>query len=279
MLKTSRMKILLSCLVFIKYTESAVTWDTQCGITKGCFPDCKDSGCSYLVTWQVPSGQDSVQFEIFVEESGSSWVGVAFSSDDDMGADSGVGCLISNTDVITFYNTGKSNSQLSSPNLGITSTSVAQANGIISCSFTRSNTANSDSKYYDLNTDYYLMLGVGPISTNQMTKHSSIPYISSTVVDFQSTDIVGRATVAALVKLHAIAMVLAWHLFSAVAIVIARYQRKMLNEKEVLGAKIWFQLHRLLMILVAVFVLIGFIAIFVEVGELEVSCLHFSDLL
>ena len=40
-----------------------------------------------------------------------------------------------------------------------------------------------------------------------------------------------------------------------------------------------FQLHRLLMILVAVFVLIGFIAIFVEVGELEVSCLHFSDLL
>ena len=39
-------------------------------------------------------------------------------------------------------------------------------------------------------------------ATNQMTKHSSIPYISSTVVDFQSTDIVGRATVAALVKLH-----------------------------------------------------------------------------
>ena len=65
-------------------SQSAVTWDTQCGITKGCFPDCKDSGCSYLVTWQVPSGQDSVQFEIFVEESGSSWVGVAFSSDDDM---------------------------------------------------------------------------------------------------------------------------------------------------------------------------------------------------
>ena len=61
-----------------------MTWDTQCGVTKGCFPDCASSSCSYLVKWQVPSGTDSVQFEILAEESGSSWVGVAFSSDKSM---------------------------------------------------------------------------------------------------------------------------------------------------------------------------------------------------
>ena len=35
-----------------------------------------------------------------------------------------------------------------------------------------------------------------------MSKHSSIPYISSKIVDFQSTEIIGRAKLSNLIKLH-----------------------------------------------------------------------------
>ena len=40
-------------------------------------------------------------------------------------------------------------------------------------------------------------------------------------------------------------MVLSWLLFSSIGIVIARYQKKMLKEKEVFGAKIWFQVNNI----------------------------------
>ena len=58
---------------------------------------------------------------------------------------------------------GLNNFLIFQPNLGISSTSVTQMNGIITCSFTRSNTGNSDTKYYDLKTNYYLFFGIGPI--------------------------------------------------------------------------------------------------------------------
>ena len=35
-----------------------------------------------------------------------------------------------------------------------------------------------------------------------MSKHSSIPYVSSKIVDFQSTEIIGRAKLSNLIKLH-----------------------------------------------------------------------------
>ena len=41
--------------------------------------------------------------------------------------------------------------------------------------------------------------------------------------------------------ISACTMVVAWMLFSSIGIGIARYQKKMLKEKEVFGAKIWFQ--------------------------------------
>ena len=44
--------------------------------------------------------------------------------------------------------------------LGLTSTSVSQTNGVITCSFTRAYTS-TDSRFFDLNNDYILMLVIG----------------------------------------------------------------------------------------------------------------------
>jgi len=66
------------------------------------------------------------------------------------------------------------------------------------------------------------------------------------------------------VKLHGIMMVLAWLMMSLVGMMTARYNKDMLPEKTLFGAKIWFQLHRGCMVLMVVFLIIGFIPIFVE---------------
>ena len=50
------------------------------------------------------------------------------------------------------------------PSIGITNTKITYSNGILTCSFTRVKEMSSVKNYFDLNTNYYLLLAKGRIS-------------------------------------------------------------------------------------------------------------------
>ncbi|XP_060559513.1 putative ferric-chelate reductase 1 [Ruditapes philippinarum] len=102
--------------------------------------------------------------------------------------------------------------------------------------------------------------------TYELKEHAKIPWSSDGKVDFNTHKIYDLYKLnSPAVKLHGIMMVLAWMLLVVIGIVTARYNKDMLPGEKLLGTKVWFQVHRGAMVLAVLFVVIGFIPIFVEV--------------
>ncbi|WAR07859.1 FRRS1-like protein [Mya arenaria] len=203
-------------LAVVKPSYGTVAWDSACGVSKGCFPDCQSSGCSYLVTWD-PAAGSTITFNMKADESETNmYLALGFSSD------------------------------LRMSSTGLSGTAVTQSNGVISCDFTRDVSVSGNSQFFDLNTQYRLMLVLGEAEYEdgawKMEEHHMIPWTSDGKVNFLSTSIYSLYKLnSPLVKLHGIMMVLAWMLCCTVGI-----------------------LHRGSMIGLVVFGVIGFIPIFVE---------------
>ena len=62
-------------------------------------------------------------------------------------------------------------------------------------------------------------------------------------------------------KAHAIIMIFSWMVFASTAILIARYFKFMLPDKTICGTKIWFTIHRTLMILTLILSIISLLII------------------
>ncbi|XP_052807859.1 putative ferric-chelate reductase 1 homolog [Mya arenaria] len=260
-------------LAVVKPSYGTVAWDSACGVSKGCFPDCQSSGCSYLVTWD-PAAGSTITFNMKADESETNmYLALGFSSDLRMGDDSVVACFPPSgsnaASVQSWFNEGDDSDPLSPSSTGLSGTAVTQSNGVISCDFTRDVSVSGNSQFFDLNTQYRLMLVLGEAEYEdgawKMEEHHMIPWTSDGKVNFLSTSIYSLYKLnSPLVKLHGIMMVLAWMLCCTVGIVIARYQKDMLPDKKLFDTKYWFQLHRGSMIGLVVFGVIGFIPIFVE---------------
>lgn len=79
-------------------------------------------------------------------------------------------------DVLHYYNSGKSPSLMSStdPRIGFTNIKTSYANNVLTCSFTRAKTLSVDSKYFDLNSQYYLLTASGVLSSSgSIARHTS----------------------------------------------------------------------------------------------------------
>ncbi|XP_053396447.1 putative ferric-chelate reductase 1 [Mercenaria mercenaria] len=262
------LKLVVTYVTIQTVSAELISWDSGCGSTKGCFPYCP-KGCEYLVTWQTAG--TSTTFTLQAEETDTNvYLAVGFSKDYRMGEDSVVGCIVPGTTVKNYYNEGTDTDELATPLLGLSGTSVTQTNGVITCTFTRTLNEASDDKYFDLNNDYILMLVVGEAEEEdgayKLEEHHKIPWNSDGKVDFNSHYVVDLYKLnSPAVKLHGIMMVLAWLLLVIVGMVTARYNKDMLPEEKLFGTKVWFQVHRTAMVVACVFVVIGFIPIFVEI--------------
>ena len=56
--------------------------DAECGSTRGCFVDCKDDGCNYVITWK--QNGDWIEFSLDAKidpKYNRPWIAIAFSSD------------------------------------------------------------------------------------------------------------------------------------------------------------------------------------------------------
>ncbi|XP_069126551.1 putative ferric-chelate reductase 1 homolog [Argopecten irradians] len=261
-----------------------VTMDDTCGISKGCFVSCEGDSCDYVVTWK--DGADYVDFEVSskVEMDNVNWIAIAFSSDLKMGDDDTVDCIAKGSKVIVTrsFNKGTQNIPLGPVDgvVGLSMTSGTFQDGILSCKFRRSKPnqvtrrkrqVDPSQSMFDLNQKWYLMFGQGSGFENnngELTKlmHKENPKVTPARVDFQSVGVIGETARYPLIKVHAILMIIAWILCTGVGIVAARYYKPVWTSTNVMGQRIWFQIHRTLMVTALVLTLIGFIIIFVQAG-------------
>ncbi|XP_052088311.1 putative ferric-chelate reductase 1 homolog [Mytilus californianus] len=254
---------------------SSLKSDSECGATKGCFIDCTGNSCNYIVTWR--DNGDAVDFELStkLQDTNNKWIAIAFSSDIKMGGDEVVACFNvgGSTDVQRSYNDGKINTQVTNPSAGLSNTVVTVQDGMFKCSFrknkrlSRRKRQTTSSLFVDLDNDYNLMFGTGPAYPgNKIGMHSINPVVTPGKVDFQSFTVIGDTAKYPLVKIHACLMIISWIFCTGVAIIAARYYKPVWSKSSLFNQKIWFQIHRTLMVTAMTLTIVAFIIIFVEVG-------------
>ncbi|KAL8582124.1 hypothetical protein ACOMHN_004043 [Nucella lapillus] len=261
----------------------------ECGVTHGCFRQCTNAQiCEFRVAWQPR--KDSVWFDLMVppmEDLDQQWLALAFSDDHKMGQDSVVECLTDNQKVTSqlSFNGHRQNSILPADESGamMSEVRVTREDGYLHCQFARKLNrmeADRDSRVYDLDRDWYLLLAQGSLRQGRKEQHAAIPVASARLVDLQSLDDVGPwAQDKVFIKLHASLMSFAWMFCASFGIIMARYSKPLWPKHKLCGRKVWFTIHRACMVCLAVLTLFGFIIIFVEAqGLSEISTREFQKL-
>jgi hypothetical protein len=93
------------------------------------------------------------------------------STDQQMGNDDVAVCQLNSNGSVNlyhYYNDGKSSSLLSSsdPILGFSNITTSVNNGNPTCSFTRAKTMPGESKYFDVNDQFYILTASGSVSSS-----------------------------------------------------------------------------------------------------------------
>ncbi|CAI9739340.1 Hypothetical predicted protein [Octopus vulgaris] len=247
------------------YAASSTDND-DCGKQKGCL-DCED-GC--LISWIPSKDKKTVHFEFSLPtKSENAYVAMGISPEPQMDGDHVIECVQGNSVHILrmSHNTGHHNQLIPVPPGVINNPNISYVDGILKCKF--SSPVNSKTTALPaLDQAWYLEYAVGDVKVKgkELVKQfHSRKAASNSKVKLTEVTVIENST-PALVKLHVFMMVIAWMLFNNLAINIARNYKDLKPDCTLLGAKIWFQLHRLLIALTALFTLIGIIAIFVHVN-------------
>lgn len=82
---------------------------------------------------------------------------------------------------------------------------------------------------------------------------------------------VQKAPLSALLLTHGSLMIVAWIGLTSIGIVMARYFKASWEKRKIFGKDVWFVWHVLCMFLTWALTLIGFILIFVDVGQWNTS--------
>ncbi|CAH3172489.1 unnamed protein product [Porites evermanni] len=247
-----------------------------CGETKSCYSEPEDceggSDCSYLVTIKPVKGGDGqgevteVEFEI---SSKKQWASIGFNSEKKMGGTDALICENINGQVSVEHYVAdkgygtptKSNPKPSS----LVQLSQKSEGGIISCQFKRN---MKDPDMIDLTEPLYLVYASGPISGDTIGKHPPSPNTSPQKVEVAEVVVLtGEKKDSTLMKAHGCLMVIAWIGFASIGIFMARFTRVAFGDKELLGTKVWFTFHRILMISTVLVTIVGIILIFVYAGR------------
>ncbi|KAL3869822.1 hypothetical protein ACJMK2_042455 [Sinanodonta woodiana] len=260
------------CFAQMQY-GGPVSRDIMCGISKGCYHDCSGNSCTFLITWTAFTERVDFTISYDILENYPQWIALGLSRDVKMGSDSVIECVIldasgTSSGVFLSYNadTGKSNSRNDDPKMGIISSSSSIVDGVFTCSLSR-NISINDPKVFNLNDDYYLLFANGRMSGGLKMPHSKdpLPGVSPKKVDFQTKIDLSRNAKFPLVKAHGCLMVFAWVFAASIGIVMARYYKLEWPGKTLCKEKVWFQLHRGLMVTAFACVVAAFIIIFIDV--------------
>ncbi|XP_064604377.1 ferric-chelate reductase 1-like [Liolophura sinensis] len=166
---------------------TSVMPDSACGVSKGCFSDCRAGKCSFLVSWDYQFQSNDILFEIQAKISGGGnrWMAIGFSNDKEMGNDSVVECVSyqGQINVYSSYNHPyyKYNTRLNNMYLGVTKVGGSFIDGIFKCSFRRE-IDSPEPEFFDLFDERFLLLATGKTQqfSDDKMKHDDPPFYTET---------------------------------------------------------------------------------------------------
>ncbi|XP_056149823.1 putative ferric-chelate reductase 1 [Lampris incognitus] len=241
-----------------------------CGHSKSCLldpPGCdpeKDPKCFFLSMTTEGPEKTLVLFELSGPAEG--YVTFALSWDTMMGDDDVYMCVMDEDriSVSAAYVTGRTHPEDQSQS-GLSSVSWRIAEGVIQCRFSRPvRMTNQRPHRYDLDQEYFLFLASGNAQYGKIWKHTLQPLISTSRKQITGAPEVLRGSRGPLLmKLHGALMLIAWMLTGSIGTFIGSYYKSEWLNKTLLSQKVWFQVHRGLMVLTVGLTVIAFCLPFV----------------
>ncbi|XP_077986968.1 ferric-chelate reductase 1-like [Glandiceps talaboti] len=274
--------VFLTAVVAVGLTQDQPLVTSEgCGETKGCFKepsDCEasssESTCDILITWEAAANSDeSTIFGITGKvASGEEYVAMGLSNDQRMRDADVWSCLQLDTlDVVLDHSYNNVYANIQGDTAGSSDFTYVTTDGVIQCTFTRLNKMEgSEDRFFDLYAnEYYLLIARGPRDDSgspKLAKHINSPLISDDTVNFTAVSSAGGGSASqAAQKAHGSLMIFGWIGCASVAIVMARYFKPMWPNSTLLGQKVWFTIHRTLMVINLLCFCAAFIVIFVYV--------------
>nr|CAB3247187.1 putative ferric-chelate reductase 1 [Phallusia mammillata] len=258
--------------------SSSSDFDEGCGTTKTCFrspTDCTagTSGCLFA-SWIYDAAANNFNFELVGATSGS-YVAVAFSDDKLMESDDLYYCTSSALVSGAIQIAQRQPPLLPNQLIGVSEPTNTVDGGVLSCTFKRDASvmkpsASGEKTFNFLTNQYFVLMATGPMDGDNIGYHQTNRYQSDTGLNFTAPpENLGGAGVSThkrnMVKAHASLMILAWLTCASIGILIARHFKPMWHDSTCFSTKVWFQIHRGLMITAVVATLLAFILIFSSV--------------
>ncbi|XP_016134454.1 putative ferric-chelate reductase 1 isoform X1 [Sinocyclocheilus grahami] len=241
-----------------------------CGGSKSCLRDPEgcdpqnDTACHFLSFSALGS---SVTFELSGPAEG--YVSFALSQDKWMGNDDVYLCIrdTDRVDIKAAYVFGRTHPIISSQNI-LKGIAWRLSDGVIQCSFRRDiHLPPENLNRFDLDQMYYLFMAHGRAEDGRTHRHDHQPLISTyrAAITGPLEDLTGSRS-PLLIKYHGAFMLIAWTSTVSAGVIMARYFKPDWPERNILGQKVWFQLHRMLMTITVLLTLVGFVLPFMYRG-------------
>ncbi|XP_069823842.1 putative ferric-chelate reductase 1 isoform X2 [Dendropsophus ebraccatus] len=240
-----------------------------CGSHKFCVrsPSCdprRDPLCFFL---SFTREGDSVLTEMSGPASG--YLSFAFSYDQWMGDDDVYLCVIDGQTVAInpAYNRGRSPPDVASADV-LRDLAWRIDDGMLQCSFRRDLRIPASPERFPLDRSYYIFLADGPAGEGRLQRHQRQPLITSRMYDVAaSTEDVTGSRSPLLIKFHGAMMFIAWMTTVSVGALVARFFKPVWPSRTLCGEKLWFQVHRILMVSTVLLTCAAFVLPFLYRGH------------
>ncbi|KAI0224795.1 putative ferric-chelate reductase 1 [Lamellibrachia satsuma] len=279
----SNMKVLVVFLWLLAIFHSSLEIDLSgCGVSAGCLRQpngCTGDSCDVAAIWSKGTTEDTLKFAITAKASG--YVSIGFSMDKSMGDDSVIDCIVKDKEVIlqpSYNEKGIRHNirlKLSLEQAGLSLTSSSNTGGRLTCEFTRNISVPGQNNVFDLAKEkYYVMLAYGDLKSDKTKRqHSgnsrilSHDLVNLTAAGESPSSSTGSSRRSVLHKTHGVLMIAAWVVAAATGMFIARHYKTAWPKSTLLSTKVWFVIHRSLMVLAFLCTVAAFIIIFVQVKD------------
>ncbi|CAG2180091.1 unnamed protein product, partial [Oppiella nova] len=205
----------------------------------------------------------TVEFELYWNRgttSGDRYMALALSNDKKMGSDTVTECILDVSGIPRLaygWTDGHDGAENIDTDTSIKELGHSFNSGIVYCRWSRVPVFTiKNTEFNLLNSSYYLLLAYGPLKPDgkNIDFHTQ-KKASSTSVNLQKNGILKGEPIDILIKLHGLFMIIGWLGCVSIAILIARHYKNSWPDSTLCGVKLWFAIHRTLMISGVVFII------------------------
>lgn len=246
---------------------------SRCGKEYFCMSfECEfgEENCPHVAWKESESNADSVAVKLHYTSASPSYVAIGFSRDDKMGQDDIFFCQKNEQNqvaIVSSYSTGMTKPVNINQESRLTNVGIGSDGNTFFCEFDRPKSLSKNDITYDLaDGNWFVLIATGAVGATQ-NYHGSNTRAASSIswkLSDPPLDFFGAAFDISMMKIHAILMFIAWGIFVPSGLFIGRFFKRGYPKKMVKSKPIWFQFHRLLMVLSVILTIIGIILIFVN---------------